>query len=62
MDDSAEDLLQAWFDYWKNNDTMPANLPDSLHTRSAVFLAQKKYERDLSVMHAKDGNLDEYLK
>lgn len=41
MPESTEDLLRAWFQWWTATDgPIPAKMPDSLHTRTAVHLAE----------------------
>lgn len=31
-------LLREWYEYWENNDELPAKLPDSLQVRTALVL------------------------
>ncbi len=38
-DESAEELLRAWFHWWRQSDEVPTKLPDALHVRTAAFLA-----------------------
>lgn len=44
---NADELLQAWFDWWAANPDTPAKLPDSLHTETAVYLESRNHLRDL---------------
>lgn len=39
---SAERLVAEWYNWWAISDIAPNKLPDSLHTRSAIYLAQRK--------------------
>jgi hypothetical protein len=34
-------LLLAWLEFWRTCDDMPAKMPDSLHTRTAVYLTTR---------------------
>lgn len=34
----AEDLLRAWFHWWRTSDEVPDHLPDGLHVATAAFL------------------------
>jgi hypothetical protein len=36
-------LLKEWYEYWLTSDEMPAKMPDSLHTRTAVALVENGY-------------------
>lgn len=49
-------LLQEWFDYWSNNDYMPAKMPNSLHTRTIVCLVEAKWSRETAEVVSADTN------
>jgi len=33
-------LLAEWFRWWSNSDTAPSKMPNSLHTRTVVYLCE----------------------
>lgn len=35
---TAEELLRAWFHWWRTSDNAPTKMPDSLHIRTVAFL------------------------
>lgn len=39
---SAERLVAEWYNWWAESDIAPNKLPDALHTRSAIYLSQRK--------------------
>jgi hypothetical protein len=41
----AEELLRAWFHWWRNADDVPSKLPDGLHVATAAFLAALAVQR-----------------
>lgn len=43
MEDPVK-LIQEWFDWWSMSNEVPVKLPNSLHTRTAVFLTEMKYD------------------
>lgn len=41
----AEELLRAWFHWWRRADDVPTTLPEGLHVATAAFLAAKAVQR-----------------
>lgn len=37
----ADRLLAEWYNWWAKSDHVPSKMPDSIHTRTAVYLATK---------------------
>lgn len=37
----ADRLLAEWYNWWAKSDQVPAKMPDSIHTRTAVYLATR---------------------
>lgn len=37
----ADRLLAEWYNWWAKSEHTPAKMPDSIHTRTAVYLATK---------------------
>lgn len=45
FDRGAEELLRAWFHWWRNADDVPTKLPGGLHVATAAFLAATAVQR-----------------
>lgn len=43
MAESADELLNEWYQFWVKSNTMPSKMPNSLHIRTLVYLETKKY-------------------
>ncbi len=48
-DESPEELLRAWFHWWRQCDDAPAKLPDALHVRTAAYLTVRAIENGRKV-------------
>lgn len=40
----ADRLLAEWYNWWAKSEHAPAKMPDSIHTRTAIYLATKNME------------------
>lgn len=42
----AETLLREWASWWINDEHSPSKMPNSLHTRTAVYFVTRKQRRE----------------
>jgi hypothetical protein len=60
----AELLLQEWYDQWEGDYRAPAKLPNSLHTRTAVYLelVKQEYSNPQVMPEAREGIFRSFTK
>lgn len=40
--DDPDELLDAWYDWWRTNPDAPAKMPEGLHVRTAIHLKYRE--------------------
>lgn len=50
----AEQLLRAWFHWWRTAEDRPAQMPDGLHVATAAYLAALAVQRGQKIYGPRD--------